>query len=107
MVGSAQTQGIRVDELAIDVLAREVRVGEEMVDLTLKEFDLMVFLVRSPRRVFSRRELLEQVWNSAPECQHPATVTVHIGRLRTKLEYDRTMRSRFVSIRGIGYRFDP
>ena len=66
--------------------AREVAVDGRAVPLTPKEFDLLAVLARSPRQVFSRRQLLEQVWDSAPEYQDPATVTVHVGRLRQKLE---------------------
>ena len=84
----ATTQPNVYGDLRIDVGAREIWVGEELVTLTPKEFDLLLFLAQSPRQVFSRRQLLEHVWDSSPDYQDPATITVHIGRLRQKLEAD-------------------
>ncbi len=95
------------DELEIDPRSREVRVGGELRTLTPKEFDLLLFLARSPRQVFSRRQLLSQIWESAPEYQDPATVTVHVGRLRQKLEGDRDEPRWLVTVWGVGYRFEP
>src|SRR5205823_1421352 len=76
-------------ELTIDPVAREVELRGELVDLTAREFDLLLFLARSPRRVFSHGELLEQVWHSTSDWQDPATVTEHIRRVRAKIEVDR------------------
>ena len=76
------------DQLVIDPTAREVSVAGARTPLTPKEFDLLTMLARSPRQVFTRRQLLERVWGSAPEYQDPATVTVHVGRLRQKIERD-------------------
>ncbi len=56
--------------------------------LTAREFDLLAFLAAAPRQVFSRADLLEQVWDSSPDYQDPSTVTVHIRRLRHKIEPD-------------------
>jgi DNA-binding response OmpR family regulator len=95
------------DGLHIDPRTREVLVGERVVHLRPKEFDLLTALAGSPRQVFSRRQLLEQVWESAPEFQDPATVTVHIGRLRQKLEADPDAPRWITTARGIGYRFEP
>ena len=93
--------------LRIEPLTREVTVDGSRVDLTPKEFDLLVVLASSPRQVFSRRQLLAQVWDSAPEYQDSATVTVHIGRLRQKLELD-PEEPRWISTAwGVGYRFEP
>jgi len=94
-------------ELGIDIGAREVWVADELVTLTPKEFDLLLFLAQSPRQVFSRRQLLEQVWESSPDYQDPATITVHIGRLRQKLESDPDNPRRIVTVWGVGYRFEP
>ena len=94
------------DGLRIDPRAREVLVGDRPVVLTVKEFDLLYELAREPRRVFSRRELLN-VWESAPEFQDPATVTVHVGRLRQKLEVDPEAPRWITTARGVGYRFEP
>jgi DNA-binding response OmpR family regulator len=93
--------------LRIDPLAREVHVAGRAVALTPKEFDLLVTLARSPRRVFTRRQLLADVWDSAPEYQDPATVTVHVGRLRQKLEDDPEEPRWITTARGVGYRFEP
>ena len=93
--------------LRIDPVAREVHVDGRLVTLTPKEFDLLVTLARSPRRVFTRRQLLADVWDSAPEYQDPATVTVHVGRLRQKLEADPEDPRWITTARGVGYRFEP
>jgi DNA-binding response OmpR family regulator len=94
-------------ELRIDAKTRDVTVSGAMVILTPKEFDLLLALARSPRQVFSRRQLLAQVWDSAPEYQDPATVTVHIGRLRQKLEPDPNEPRWLTTVWGVGYRFEP
>jgi len=86
---------------------REVHVDGVRVDLTAKEFDLLAFLVRSPRYVFSRAQLLEQVWSSRSEWQDEATVTEHVRRLRLKIESDPERPRWIVTVRGVGYRFDP
>jgi DNA-binding response OmpR family regulator len=95
------------DGLRIDPRAREVVVGGRPVTLTAKEFDLLHALAASPRQVFSRRQLLSRVWDSAPEYQDPATVTVHVGRLRQKLEPDPDEPRWIRTARGVGYRFEP
>ncbi|MGE3622109.1 MAG: response regulator [Acidimicrobiia bacterium] len=94
-------------QMRIDLGAREVHVGDRMVTLRPKEFDLLAVLAGSPRQVFSRRQLLGLVWDSAPEYQDPATVTVHVGRLRQKLEPDPEAPRWITTARGIGYRFEP
>ena len=95
------------DGLSIDTGTREVFRDDRLVALTPKEFDLLVLLARSPRQVFSRRQLLEQVWESAPEYQDPATVTVHVGRIRQKLESDPDQPRWILTAWGVGYRFEP
>lgn len=95
------------DDLIVDPAAREVSVGGELVALTAKEFDLLLLLARSPRQVFTRRQLLDRVWASAPEYQDPATVTVHVGRLRQKIERDPDQPRWLITVRGVGYRFEP
>jgi DNA-binding response OmpR family regulator len=104
----AQADGVlEFGALRIDPAAREAVVDGRAVTLTPKEFDLLHFLARSPRQVFSRRQLLAQVWDSAPEFQDPATVTVHIGRLRQKLEPDPEHPRWILTAWGVGYRFEP
>ena len=93
--------------LRIEPLTREVTVDGRLVELTPKEFDLLHTLARSPRQVFSRRQLLAQVWDSAPEYQDAATVTVHVGRLRQKIELDPDEPRWITTTWGVGYRFEP
>ena len=96
------------DELSIDVDARRVFVDGRGVELTAREFDLLVFLASSPRRVFTRAQLLENVWHSTDEWQDPATVTEHVRRLRTKLApHDAEEHPRWIrTVRAKGYAFE-
>ena len=98
---------VEFGRLRIDPTTRDVTVDGEGVELTPKEFDLLYALARSPRQVFSRRQLLAQVWDSAPEYQDPATVTVHVGRLRQKLEDNPDSPRWITTVWGVGYRFEP
>jgi DNA-binding response OmpR family regulator len=93
--------------LRIDVGAREVFVDNRLMTLTPKEFDLLLVLAQSPRQVFSRGQLLELVWDSSVDYQDPATVTVHVGRLRQKLEAEPDRPRFIVTAWGVGYRFEP
>jgi DNA-binding response OmpR family regulator len=95
------------DGLSVDSSAREVIVGGAVVALTPKEFDLLAFLAAHPRQVFSRAQLLTQVWNSAPDYQDPATVTVHVRRVRHKIEVDPDDPRWITTVFGVGYRFEP
>lgn len=94
-------------DLVIDVGTREVTVADRRVDLTAREFDLLAHMAAHPRTVFSRNALLEEVWDSSSEWQDPATVTVHIRRLRTKLEPGGTESRWLETVWGVGYRFVP
>ena len=94
-------------DLCVDTAARVVTVAGVERPLTAKEFDLLVFLASSPRQVFSRAQLLERVWDSSSEFQDPATVTVHMGRLRQKIEPDPEHPRWLTTVWGVGYRFDP
>ena len=93
--------------LHLDERTREVRVDGSPVDLTAKEFDLLAFLVRSPRQVFSRGQLLEHVWSSRSEWQDEATVTEHVRRVRHKVEKDPEHPKLITTVRGVGYRYEP
>jgi DNA-binding response OmpR family regulator len=95
------------DGLRIDEVTREATVDGGLASLTPKEFDLLAFLASAPRQVFSRRQLLAQVWDSSPDYQDPATVTVHIGRLRQKIEKDPDDPRWLTTVWGVGYRFEP
>ena len=94
-------------ELVIDPGTRRVHRGDEEVELTRLEFDLLHFLASDPGQVHSRAELLRHVWDSDPEWQDPSTVTVHVRRLRTKLEPVPDDPRWVVTVRGAGYRFEP
>jgi DNA-binding response OmpR family regulator len=93
--------------LHIDLTSREVKVEGRAVGLTTREFELLAFLASSPRRVYSRAQLLERVWSSALEWQDPATVTEHVRRIRLKIEPDDDSPHRIRTVRGVGYAFDP
>lgn len=94
-------------ELKIDSVTREVVLDGEVVPTTPKEFDLIAYLAASPRQVFSRSQLLEHVWDSSADYQDPSTVTVHIRRLRQKLEVDAENPRWLQTVWGVGYRFEP
>jgi DNA-binding response OmpR family regulator len=104
--GSEQEQVISVGELEIDGLRREVRRAGVSVRLTRKEFDLLFLLASHPGRAFSRSELLEEVWDFAWDGD-TGTVTVHVRRLREKIETDPSSPKHLVTVWGVGYRFDP
>ena len=91
--------------LVIETERREVYVLGRLVELTAKEFDLLAHLAGSPGKVFSRRQLLQKVWASAPEWQDPATVTEHMRRLRNKLEAP-GLPNWLWTVRGAGYKFE-
>jgi DNA-binding response OmpR family regulator len=91
----------------LDRAAREVRMDGRLVELTPKEFDLLAHLAAHPRQVFSRAELLEQVWESSIDYQDPATVTVHVRRIRQKIESDPDTPRWIATVWGVGYRFEP
>ena len=93
--------------ISLDHTTREVTVDGGPVDLTAKEFDLLFYLASHPRQVFSRNQLLEQVWDSSADWQDPATVTVHIRRIRTKIEADPKEPRWLTTVWGVGYRFEP
>jgi len=98
---------IEYDGLALDLGSREVIVDGTPVEMTPKEFDLLVFIASSPRQVFSREQLLDHVWESSSEWQDPATVTEHIRRIRRHIEADPDNPVRIKTVRGAGYRFEP
>ena len=95
------------DDLVIDTKAREVTADGVTVALTAKEFDVLAHLAAHPRQVFSRAQLLESVWDSSPDFQDPATVTVHVRRLRNKIERDPEQPRWIATVYGVGYRFEP
>jgi DNA-binding response OmpR family regulator len=96
---------VEYEGVEVDVSRRVATVDGNPVELTAKEFDLLAFLVAHARQVFSRNDLLERVWGSSAEWQDPATVTVHIRRIRQKVEPDPQNPVRVQTVWGIGYRF--
>jgi DNA-binding response OmpR family regulator len=92
-------------DLRLEVGAREVRRGDELVTLTAREFDLLVFLAARSRRAFRREELLEAVWGYS--YGDTATVTVHVRRIREKVEVDPGEPRHLKTVWGVGYRWDP
>jgi DNA-binding response OmpR family regulator len=92
-------------ELEVDLSAHEVRLGTELLMLTSREYDLLVFLLSHPRQALSREQLLGQVWNWS--FGDTSTVTVHVRRLREKIEQDPTLPRRIVTVWGVGYRYEP
>ncbi len=96
-----------VGDVVLDAMAHEARRGDQVLPMTNREFDLLLFLVMSPRQAFTREQLLRNVWNTEPGWQDPATVTEHVHRLRRLIELDPAVPSRLVTVRGVGYRFDP
>jgi two-component system response regulator ResD len=102
----APPESLTCGRAVIDPAAREVRIDGSVLHTTRKEFELLHLLVRHPGQVFSRRQLLERVWDDS-WAGATDTVTVHIRRLRAKLESDPSSPCHLVTVFGVGYRFDP
>ena len=98
---------LEFEGLVIDHRSREVVLAGELVEMTPKEFDVLAHLAGDPRQVFSRADLLRDVWQSSPEWQDPATVTVHVRRIRNKIETDPENPRWITTVWGVGYRFEP
>jgi DNA-binding response OmpR family regulator len=102
---AGEPEVLTAGNLEVDTSARDVRVAGALAALTAREFELLVFLMCRPRRVFRREELLEQVWGYT--YGDTSTVTVHIRRLREKVEADPSAPIHLQTVWGVGYRFDP
>lgn len=96
---------LRAGDLVVDPVAREAQRAGERLTLTAKEFDLLVHLMRHPNRAFRRDELLEAVWGWT--YGDTATVTVHVRRLREKVEAEPSHPHHLQTVWGVGYRFTP
>ena len=105
--GTDEVSRIQADELEIDIHKRKVSIGRTHVELTAKEFDLLVQFASHPGRVYSRAQLLDLVWGYSHESyQH--TVNSHINRLRAKIEKDPANPRFILTVWGVGYKFsDP
>ena len=99
-------RALSFDNLSIDPKSRVVIVKESPIELTAKEFDMLYLLARHPKQVFTREQLLERVWGGAQYID-PGTVTVHVRRLREKIEDDASKPSRLLTVWGVGYKFEP
>jgi DNA-binding response OmpR family regulator len=107
----AASNGVRAEplsfgQLELDPSSRAVRKGAEPLQLTAKEFDLLHFLASHPTHVFSREQLMNRVWGYSAALD-TGTVTVHIRRLREKIEDDPSQPRYLETVWGVGYRFSP
>jgi two-component system, OmpR family, response regulator ResD len=97
---------IAFDDLEIDPVGRRVTVRGEEVQLTMREYDLLLHFVRHPGQVFSRDQLMDAVWQYSFYTD-TSTVTVHVRRLRAKIEADPSNPRWLQTVWGVGYRFQP
>jgi DNA-binding response OmpR family regulator len=97
---------LRYGDIAIHSNTRQVERNASLVELTTKEFDLLYFLASHPRQVFTREQLLQHVWDY-DNYGEDSTVTVHIRRLREKVEADPSRPRHLRTVWGIGYKFEP
>ena len=104
--GSESDRTLTFASISIDPLSRVVTVNGSEIELTVKEFDMLYLLARHPKQVFSRDQLLERVWGGA-EYIDPGTVTVHVRRLREKMESDPSSPKHLLTVWGVGYKFEP
>ena len=106
LVGSAQKNNdlIEIRGIRIDKTARRVYVDGEEKNFTTKEFDLLTFLAENPNHVFTKEELFREIWDM-DSIGDIATVTVHIKKIREKIEYDTAKPQYIETIWGVGYRF--
>ena len=93
-------------EINIDPRSRVVTIKDIPIELTVKEFDMLYLLARHPKQVFTREQLLERVWGGAQYID-PGTVTVHVRRLREKIESDPSKPIHLLTVWGVGYKFEP
>jgi DNA-binding response OmpR family regulator len=103
--GPARSELLADGDLVVDAGRRVARLRGVELTLTTREFDLLLFLMRNPSRAFRRAELLERVWGWNFGDQ--STVTVHVRRLREKVESDPAAPGRIVTVWGVGYRYEP
>jgi two-component system, OmpR family, response regulator ResD len=104
--GFVSDRTLAAGPIRLDAGTREVARDDVEVSLTAKEFDLLWFLASHPRLVFSREQLLDRVWGHEATWDH-GTVTVHVRRLREKIERDPSRPDHVQTVWGVGYRFVP
>jgi DNA-binding response OmpR family regulator len=103
---SPRRQRLEFGDVALDGASREATKGAEPITLTAREFDLLWFLASHPRHVFSREQLMDRVWGYEAALD-TGTVTVHVRRLREKIEADPARPAHLQTVWGVGYRLDP
>jgi len=94
------------ESLTIDARSRTVAMADKEVMLTAKEFDMLYLLASHLRRVYTRDQLLERIWGGTAYID-PGTVTVHVRRLREKIEADPSSPKHILTVWGVGYKFEP
>ena len=99
-------QPLEIGGIRIDTSSREVSIGRQRVELTAREFDLLLHFARNPGRVFSRAQLLDSVWGYGHD-GYEHTVNSHINRLRGKIEPDCSQPQYIVTVWGVGYKMIP
>ena len=100
------TVPLEFSDLTISPQTHLVQVAGQEKELTAREFDLLWLLASHPRQIFSRDQLLDKIWG-VTEYIDPATVTVHMRRLREKIELDPSKPRHVITVWGVGYRFEP
>ncbi|MBK6317875.1 MAG: response regulator transcription factor [Dehalococcoidia bacterium] len=103
---TARAEKLSFDGLQIDAVARSVEVDGRQVALTVREFDILFHLASHPRQVFAREQLLSSLWEDEFEGD-ASTVTVHVRRLRAKIEADASRPVHVRTVWGVGYKFEP
>jgi len=104
--GAESERALSFDSIQIDPRTRVVMVKESQIELTAKEFDMLYLLAHHPKQVFTRDQLLERVWGRADYID-PGTVTVHVRRLREKIESEPSKPKHLLTVWGVGYKFEP
>ena len=104
--GPDKTDVLCIGPVTIDTAGRQVRIHDQPISLTAREFDLLLHFASHPGRVFSRAQLLDSVWGYGHE-GYEHTVNSHINRLRAKIENDPSQPQLIVTVWGVGYKLDP
>jgi DNA-binding response OmpR family regulator len=102
---TSASEVLRDGDLVLDMAAHDASLAGHTLALTTREFDLLAFLLRHPRKAFTREQLLEQVWEW--DFGDVSTVTVHVRRLREKIEPNPAEPQRILTVPRVGYRLDP
>jgi len=106
LVDPTPPTSLTFNEITIDPRSHLLSLAGKEIPLTAKEFEMLHLLMRHPRQVYTRDQLLERIWG-VTDYIDPGTVTVHIRRLREKIETDPSSPRRIVTVWGVGYKFEP